>query len=152
MLSNFELGNTMAVQFFFLSTNVTLKERTRLKKFIPTIFKKHGKVLGTLNYIFCSDEYLLAINKNYLKHNYFTDIVTFDLSPKGSAIAGEIYISVDRVKENAQQLGVSSKEELHRVIFHGALHLCGFKDKLPQQRIKMRKAENDCLKNYFTPE
>ncbi len=140
----------MATQFFFLQQNISLTKRTALKVFIIGIFKKEKKKLENLTYIFCSDDYLLKINKSHLKHNYYTDIITFDLSePTGGAISGEIYISTDRVRDNAITLGVTIKEELHRVIFHGALHLCGYKDKTPKDAKHMRGAEDRCLKAYF---
>lgn len=139
----------MAVQFFFLKHNVTLKQRQALKKFIQTIFKKEKRNLDSLTYVFCSDNYLLEINKSHLQHNYYTDIITFDLSETTEAIIGEIYISTDRVRENAINLGLSINDELHRVIFHGALHLCGYKDKTSKQAREMREAENRNLKTYF---
>jgi probable rRNA maturation factor len=139
----------MAVQFFFVTNNVTLANRTGLKLFVQQIFKAEKKKLTKLNYIFCSDEYLLNINKTHLSHNYYTDIITFDLSESPTAITGEIYISTDRVRDNAATLGVSIKEELHRVIFHGALHLCGYKDKMPKDEKEMRAAENRLLDKYF---
>jgi probable rRNA maturation factor len=139
----------MAIQFFFLQQNISLTQRTSLKTFINGIFKKEKKKLEDLTYIFCSDEYLLEINKSHLKHNYYTDIITFDLSETPGAITGEIYISTDRVRDNATTLGVTIKEELHRVIFHGALHLCGYKDKTPKDAKEMRAAEDRCLGAYF---
>lgn len=139
----------MAVQFFFLERSVALANRTTLKNFIAQIFKKHRKRLDNLTYIFCSDDYLLEINRLHLKHDYYTDIITFDLSFDNAATTGEIYISVDRVKENAVSLGVTFKEELHRVMFHGALHLCGYKDKEPGDAKSMRHAEDSSLKQYF---
>jgi probable rRNA maturation factor len=139
----------MAIRFFFLANNIQLRERTKLKQFIPTVFKQYGKALESLNYIFCSDEYLLTINQQHLNHNYYTDIITFDLSGKGLPTFGEIYISIDRVRENALDQSTTLNEELHRVIFHGALHLCGFKDKGPKEIMKMRLAENDLLRKYF---
>jgi probable rRNA maturation factor len=139
----------MEVQFFFVTNNVTLANRTGLKLFVQQIFKAEKKKLTKLNYIFCSDEYLLNINKTHLSHNYYTDIITFDLSESPTAITGEIYISTDRVRDNAATLGVSIKEELHRVIFHGALHLCGYKDKMPKDEKEMRAAENRLLDKYF---
>ena len=102
-----------------------------------------------MDYIFCTDAYLLGINKQFLKHNFYTDIITFNLANKKAPIQGEIYISMDRVKENAQIHQTTYKEELHRVIFHGALHLCGHKDKLPGHVKKMRKAEDSYLATYF---
>ncbi|MGG9963982.1 rRNA maturation RNase YbeY [Ferruginibacter sp. SUN106] len=139
----------MAIQFFFLQQNIALAERTTLKAFINGIFKKEKRKLQSLTYIFCSDEYLLEINKSHLKHNYYTDIITFDLSGTPEAITGEIYISTDRVRDNAAIQGVTIKEELHRVIFHGALHLCGYKDKTPSDAKQMRVAEDRCLSAYF---
>jgi probable rRNA maturation factor len=139
----------MAIQFFFLQQNISLTQRTALKVFIDSIFKKERRKLESLTYIFCSDDYLLEINKSHLRHNYYTDIITFDLSETTEAITGEIYISADRVRDNASTLKVSIKEELHRVIFHGALHLCGYKDKTPKDAKEMREAEERCLSNYF---
>jgi probable rRNA maturation factor len=139
----------MAVQFFFITNNISLANRTGLKLFVQQIFKREKKKLANLSYIFCSDEYLLNINKTHLNHNYYTDIITFDLSEIPNAITGEIYISADRVRDNAATLGVSIREELHRVIFHGALHLCGYKDKTTKQEKEMRMAENQLLDKYF---
>jgi probable rRNA maturation factor len=139
----------MAVQFFFLQQNISLSNRTALKLFISKIFKQEQHKLQSLTYIFCSDEYLLQINKASLQHDYYTDIITFDLSDSPHQITGEIYISTDRVRDNAATLGVSIKEELHRVIFHGVLHLCGYKDKTPRHAKEMRAAEDKCLQRYF---
>jgi rRNA maturation RNase YbeY len=101
-----------------------------------------------VNYIFCSDRYLLKINQTFLKHDYYTDIISFDLSP-GKMTQGEIFISIDRVRENAANFESSFKEELHRVIFHGALHLCGLNDKTENEKSKMRRMEEKYLKKYF---
>ena len=139
----------MAVQFFFLQQNISIRNRAALKLFISKIFKQEKRKLQNLSYIFCSDEYLLQINKASLQHDYYTDIITFDLSDSPHQITGEIYISTDRVRDNAATLGVAIKEELHRVIFHGALHLCGYKDKSPKHAKEMRAAEERCLKGYF---
>src|ERR1700677_5135555 len=121
----------MAVQFFFLETTITLKERNKLKLFIVELFKKEKKAIGDLNYIFCSDKHLLSINKEFLQHDLYTDILTFDLSETKNRVDGEIYISLDRVRDNAVVFMSSLNKEFHRVIFHGALHLCGYKDKSP---------------------
>ena len=137
------------IQFYFLDRNPALKERTRLKLLIEKLFTLEKKKLGNLSYIFCSDEYLLGINKDFLKHDFYTDVITFDLSSSKVEIEGEVYLSVDRIKDNAKQLGVSFTEELHRVIFHGALHLCGNKDKTKMAKELMRSAENKYLKLYF---
>ena len=137
------------VQFYFLDRKPTLKERTSLKLFIEKLFMLEKKKLGNLSYIFCSDEHLLGINKDFLKHNFYTDVITFDLSHSKNEIVGEVYLSVDRTKDNAKQLGVSFKEELHRIIFHGALHLSGYKDKKKEDILLMRDKEEKYLKQYF---
>lgn len=139
----------MPIQFFFLQDKHILKDRTSLKTFLPTVFRQHKKQLSNLTYIFCSDDYLLAINKAHLQHDFYTDIITFDLSDNPQQITGEIYISTNRVRDNAATLGVSIKEEIHRVIFHGALHLCGYKDKSTRHQKEMRAAEDRCLIIYF---
>ncbi len=117
---------------------------------MATIFKKENRKLNNLSVVFCSDSYLLKINQTYLHHDYYTDIITFNLSQAGSdAIDGEIYISIDRVRDNAKALQVTIKQELHRVIFHGSLHLCGYKDKKPADIALMRKKEDYYLNSYF---
>ena len=137
------------VNFFYEVSDFTLRDRILLKSFIETIFRRERRSLASLNYIFVTDAKLLQINRDFLKHDYYTDIITFDLST-GPAIAGEIYISIDRVKENALEQGQSFKGELHRVIFHGVLHLCGFKDKTQSDALIMRKMEDKYLKIYFS--
>ena len=152
MFTNFEIMSKQSqspVSFFFLSDRITLKGRNKLKIFIRNFLKGQGKKPAAINYIFCTDQYLLAINKKYLKHNYYTDIITFDLSDTKKELKAEIYISVDRVKENARKLGLSFKSELHRVIFHGSLHLCGYKDKKADQKKIMREMESQLLDKYF---
>lgn len=129
------------VRFHFITATPSLKRRKELKAFIVRLFQKEKKKLEGLNYIFCSDEYLLGINRDFLKHDYYTDIITFDLSD-GPATSGEIYISVDRVKDNAKQLNQPFSREMQRVIFHGALHLCGYKDKKPADIKQMRSKED----------
>jgi rRNA maturation RNase YbeY len=136
------------IQFHYLLP-VSLSQRNNLKSFLVQLFKAEKKKLSSLTYIFCSDEYLLEMNKYHLQHDFYTDIITFDLSQHGTGITGEIYISTDRVRDNAQNLNESFKKELHRVIFHGALHLCGYKDKTQQEEITMRKMEDKYLGLYF---
>ena len=138
------------IQFHILQP-VSLTERTRLKQFIIKLFRQEKKPLAELSYIFCSDQYLLEINRQFLQHDFYTDIITFPLSDPGQPISGEIYISVDRVRDNAIEFGSSIKKELHRVIFHGALHLCGYKDKSPRDEKLMRKMEDKCLELYSVP-
>lgn len=138
----------MPVQFFFLTKNISLAKRKELKSFIEFLFRNEKRKLQSLTYIFCSDDYLLKINQDFLKHNYFTDIITFDLS-ETKEIVGEVYVSVERVKENAKNMGVSTTNELHRVIFHGALHLCGYQDHSNIKRTQMRLREDHYLNLYF---
>jgi rRNA maturation RNase YbeY len=139
--------NNPSIQFNFLEA-ISLTERTRLKRFLIALFKRERKPLAELQYIFCSDPYLLDINRQFLHHDFYTDIITFELAEKGQPTNGEIYISVDRVRDNAQNFDSSLKKELHRVIFHGALHLCGFKDKTPKEELEMRKMEEKYLALY----
>ncbi len=151
MFTNFEnmiSPSQSKVCFFFDTVKVTLANRRELKHFIEQLFHKEGKKLLSVNYIFCSDKKLLRVNRDYLKHDYYTDIITFDLSDTSASIVGEIYISVDRVKDNAEQLGVSFRSEIHRVIFHGALHLCGYADKSKTQIQEMRGLEDKYLRLY----
>lgn len=139
----------MSIQFIFTDMAMQLPERKRLKLFIEGMFRQKKRVLTSLSIIFCTDEYLLDINKRFLRHDYYTDIITFNLSDDPSVIDGEIYISGDRIKANAINQQVFLKEELHRVIFHGVLHLCGYKDKEQGDKAKMTRAENKQLKLYF---
>ncbi len=136
------------VCFFFQGVKPGLTNRTELKRYIQSVFKKEGRELGFINYIFCTDRALLEINRQFLSHDFYTDIITFNLS-ESKIIQAEIYISTDRVKENAFQLGVSFKSELHRVIFHGVLHLCGYKDKTKEQKEEMRGIEEFYIKHYL---
>lgn len=137
------------IQFHFIEP-ISLTQRTLIKEVIRDLFKREKTPLDQLQYIFCSDEYLLQINRQYLQHNYYTDIITFDLSENKGPVSGEIYISVQRVKDNAREYKVSFKQELLRVIFHGALHLCGYKDKTTKEQVAMRKAENKYLQYYLS--
>lgn len=128
-----------------------LKDKRMLSAYLDTLVaaKLEGIKKVKLNYICCSDEYLLHINKQFLNHDTLTDIITFDLSEADNELTGEIYISVDRVMENAGKLGVSYLNELHRVVFHGALHLCGYTDKTANDKLEMRRQEDLCLAAYL---
>jgi probable rRNA maturation factor len=139
------------IQFHYLTRNFTFTERKRLKGFISGLFKKEEKVLGDLNYIFCTDEFLLELNRQYLNHDTYTDIIAFPLSGKGEPVSSEIYISIDRVKKNAKEYQVSAYHELLRVMFHGALHLCGYKDKSRKDIRLMREKENYYLSSFLVP-
>jgi probable rRNA maturation factor len=117
------------VRFFSNDLRPNLKNVQRLKQFIELIFKKERRPIDYINYIFCSDSDLLNLNRTFLDHDFYTDVITFDLSSGKKKISAEIYVSLDRVRDNAKQMRVSLKSEIHRVIFHGALHLCGYNDK-----------------------
>ena len=143
-----KLPSESNIYLFFQTRNFSLQNRTALKAFIGKTIHSKKKKIQNLNIIFTTDPQLLKINQDYLGHDYYTDIITFDNSSK-SGIDGEIYISIDRVKENALELGKTFKEELHRVIFHGLLHLLGFKDKSAAEKIQMRKKEDEIISRYF---
>lgn len=151
MLTNFEImpQAKSRVNFFFLDSKPTLKNRETLKDFLISIFKKERKYLGSITYIFTDDKNVLEINKKYLNHNFLTDIITFDLAERHQPITAEVYISTERVKENASAHKTTFKKELHRVIFHGALHLCGYNDKTSPQVAKMRRKEDFYISEYF---
>ena len=142
-------NNTSNIHFIKHHKDFRLDNRKSLKQFLLTIFRKEATSFSSLNYIFCPDPFLLEINKDFLNHDFYTDIVTFNLAERNYPVQGEIYISIDRVKDNAKLLNEPYYKELHRVIFHGALHLCGFKDHSTGEKIEMRKKEDACLKSYF---
>ena len=137
------------VNFFSDTASPDIRNRKELKHFIISIFRTERKSLELLNYVFSDDRSLQLINKEYLNHRGLTDIITFRLSGENEPLIGEVYISVDRVRDNAREFGASFKNELHRVIFHGALHLCGFKDKTKSEIRKMREKEGYYLSKYF---
>lgn len=139
----------MTITFNKADKNTTLNNKVALKAFIEKQIKKEGLTIESLNYVFCSDKYLLAINKQFLNHDYYTDIISFDLSEVPGQLVAEVYISVDRVKENAKTLNNPYSNELLRVIFHGALHFCGYKDKKPADAKLMRSMEEKWIKAYM---
>lgn len=136
------------ISFHNQSISFKLKEKTKLKQWIKTITEKEKCKLGTINYIFCSDDELLEINIKHLNHNTLTDIITFDYT-ENKTINSDIFISVDRVTENAEKFNVTFENELHRVMIHGILHLCGYKDKTKADAELMRKKENASLKLFL---
>ena len=125
---------------FHSETRFQLRQKMLYKKWLTALAATHGKKLGDINYIFCDDDYLLQLNLQYLQHDTFTDIITFDYV-EGDLLNGDIYISVERVRENADIFGVTFDEELLRVLAHGLLHLCGFKDKTKKDAAEMRRQE-----------
>ena len=138
------------ISFRYADRRLNIGQKTTIRTFIETLFKKEKQVLEGINYVFCSDEYLLEINRSFLQHDYYTDIITFGLSAPGQPVEAEIYISVDRVKDNARTLGVSFNEEMLRVIIHGALHLCGYRDKKKADIALMRKKEDQYLGVFYS--
>lgn len=139
------------IRFNYLVDPFYFPARIALKAFLTNQIGKEGRAIDTINYIFCSDSYLININRSFLDHDTYTDIITFELSGKNEPLIADIYISVERVAENATSYKTTFQQELHRVIFHGALHLCGFKDKSKAQSTMMRVKENEWLSLYFVP-
>lgn len=138
----------MPIYFHEADIKNPLKQRNALKAFIEKQVEAQSGKQIELSIVFCSDKYLLKVNQDYLQHDYYTDIITFPLNSTKTKIEAEIYISIDRVRDNAKQLGVAINEELHRVVFHGVLHLLGFKDKNKVQQAEMRLNEDKWLTNY----
>jgi rRNA maturation RNase YbeY len=134
---------------FNYQTPVTIKQARKLKAFIEHLILVEKRVPGPMSFVFCTDEYLLSINKQYLNHHFYTDIITFDLSSSKNEVSGELYISIDRIKENAKNFKTTITNELHRVMFHGVLHLCGYKDKSPKD-IKLMRAKEDFYLNQYS--
>ncbi|MEO6882808.1 MAG: rRNA maturation RNase YbeY [Bacteroidia bacterium] len=134
-----------SISFHAVDTPFKLKQQKKNKVWLVAVASAEKKVFGTLNYIFCNDAHLLQINREYLKHDTYTDIITFDYSEK-KTISGDIFISIERVTENAEKFKQPFEIELQRVMVHGVLHLIGYKDKLPQDKEIMRAKENFYLK------
>lgn len=124
------------------SISPSLKNKLLLKVFLSSIFEQEGYEFKAVSYIFCTDEYLLKLNREYLKHDTLTDIITFTLSGSSLPIVSEIYISIERVRENASTLKVDFENELHRVMIHGILHLCGYSDHTKELKQEMRAKED----------
>jgi rRNA maturation RNase YbeY len=143
------MPSPLPIYFHFLTPLSALRERSRLKQFLFHELRSVGKKIARLDYVFCNDDYLLKINKKHLGHDYYTDIITFNLANESHPIEGEVYISIPRIRENALKFDTSFKQELHRVIFHGLLHLMGFGDNTIKERQKMRLEEDYRLTKYF---
>ena len=126
---------------YFSSTDFVIKDRPRLTSWIEGVINKESRLLEELVFNFCSDESLLKINKEFLKHDTLTDVITFDYSAS-KAVSGEVFISVDRVRENAKEFHQDFNDEIRRVMIHGVLHLCGHKDKTPKDKALMSEMEN----------
>lgn len=129
------------VHFASLNIDFSIKNKSSLKKWIINSVKKEKKIPGEIAVIFCSDDYLLEMNLKFLNHNYLTDIITFQ-NTDDQLVGGDLVISIDRVAENAAELKLDFKDEIHRVIIHGILHLCGYKDKSPADKKQMTAKED----------
>jgi probable rRNA maturation factor len=137
------------IQFHYLVAPFHFPNRKALKELLLGLFKKEGFTIEVVNYIFCSDDYLLKINKAHLNHDTYTDIITFEYSDSFESVLSDIYISVERVRENSKEYNVFFTKELSRVVLHGALHLCGYNDKSKQQIAEMRSKEEFYLSGLF---
>ncbi len=135
------------INFFTEDIAYTLKQKTKIKSWIIATVKEEGYALEELNFIFCSDSYLLRINQDYLRHDDYTDVITFDNSEGLKTIIGDIFISIDRIKENAAKFKSSVETELCRVMIHGTLHLLGYKDKTKAAKAQMTAKEDYYLRN-----
>ena len=138
----------MAVHFFSEDVLFELPEKLRRKRWLKELAIKSGFRIKELNYIFCSDEYLFKMNIDYLNHDNYTDIITFDNSEKKGELEGDIFVSVDRVRENATTLKVEEGTEFTRVLAHGLLHLMGYKDKSKEEASLMRSKEEEAIELY----
>ncbi len=137
------------INFFSDDINFRLTDKTLYRLWILKCARAEKKNIRTLNYIFCSDVQLKKINRQYLNHNYFTDIITFPASAANEKnISGDIFISIERIKENAKTFNVGFADELKRVMAHGLLHLCGYRDKTEKEISIMRKKESQCIDLY----
>lgn len=134
----------MAIRFSVRSGEFKLEEAPKVRQWVAEVVKRRGKSVGNINYLFCDDEYLLEVNRRYLNHDTYTDIITFDYVA-GGLVSGDIMISTERVGENAVKFGVSFGQELHRVIIHGVLHLLGQGDKSEDEAREMRRQEEEAL-------
>ena len=134
----------MAIAYYAEEVNLPTIKKKAVGDWIRKVASLYGKRTGDISYIFCSDEKILEVNKQYLQHDYYTDIISFDYT-EGTKISGDLFISLDTVKSNSENFGTDYTEELHRIIIHGILHLCGINDKGPGEREIMTQKENEAL-------
>lgn len=139
----------MKINFFTEGVSFNVKGKIDIRKWMHFVIKMHSKNLGEINFILSSDDYILKINQDFLSHNYFTDIITFNYN-EGISLSGDIFISIDTVRKNAEIYKVSFENELLRVMIHGILHLIGFDDRSMVDRDVMRNEENRCLDIYYS--
>ncbi|MVM39826.1 rRNA maturation RNase YbeY [Spirosoma sp. HMF3257] len=136
------------IRFFNEDVPYKLPKKQATRQWLKQQVEREGYVIGDLSYMFCSDDHVLQVNRDFLQHDYYTDIITFDMSEDEEKIEGDIFISVERVTDNATQLGVSPEQEMRRVLAHGLLHLCGYGDKTDEEATQMRAKEEEWL-TYF---
>ncbi|CCH56311.1 protein of unknown function UPF0054 [Fibrisoma limi BUZ 3] len=136
------------IRFFNEDIDYKLPQKQITREWLKRQAEHEGYAVGDLNYIFCSDEYVLQVNRDYLQHDYYTDIITFDQREEESKIEGDIFISVERVIDNAKQLNLPVEQEMRRVLAHGLLHLCGYGDKTDEEVQRMRTKEDEWLENW----
>ncbi|MEI7596330.1 MAG: rRNA maturation RNase YbeY [Bacteroidota bacterium] len=136
------------INFFIEEISFNLKNKNKIKSLLKQVNYNNKQLSGEINYILCPDEYLLNINKEYLNHNTYTDIITFENYDNSGELMADIYISIDRVIENSKKFSTSFSDEIIRVISHGFLHICGFKDKTKKESETMRVKENECIALY----
>ncbi|EFK96884.1 conserved hypothetical protein [sediment metagenome] len=136
------------ISFNSAEISFNLKNKKALKFWIKSVVQEKNRKTGDISFVFCTDDYLLEINKQYLNHDTLTDIITFDYSKENpqQAISGDIFISIERVKENAKKFNKTFENELNRVMIHGVLHLLGYGDKTPKDKVEMTRQEDLCLK------
>lgn len=139
----------MTVRFFCDDVLFSLKNKRKISNWLKNVANAEEKKIDNLSYVFVTDNKILEINSEYLKHDYYTDIITFDNSLSGSKISGEMYISIDTVKQNAKDYKVEFENELLRVLVHGLLHLCGYNDDTKESKKLMRQKENDYIKLFI---
>ncbi|MDG2369591.1 MAG: rRNA maturation RNase YbeY [Flavobacteriales bacterium] len=131
----------MSIYFHNEDSPYVLSGKTKIKSWLKSTIEHYKKSIGTINIVFCSDQHLLVINKEYLNHDYYTDIITFNFC-ENKTISGDLFISIDRIKDNSKKNKLLFVNELHRVIIHGVLHLCGFNDKTNEEKKEIRQLEN----------
>ena len=135
---------TERITFQSQDIDLVIKEKNKIRLWIVDAINKESKKTGNITYIFCTDEYLLKMNQEYLKHDDLTDVITFDYT-EGDRVSGDIFISYERIMDNSNTLGTALEDELHRVMIHGVMHLCGYKDKQPDAKAQMTDKENQYL-------
>jgi rRNA maturation RNase YbeY len=141
------MRNRERISFQTQDIELIMKEKNKIRQWIVDAIRNEGKKSGDIAYVFCSDEYMLGMNQQYLHHDDYTDVITFDYT-EGDRVSGDIFISVERILDNSMQLKTTPEEELHRVMIHGVMHLCGYKDKKPKERANMTVKENQYLELF----